>query len=82
MRCVAWKMRPVPPLRWCAAHAGHGCSGPALAIAHGGYTSDECAYLASWLGKIEPPEFGDMPLGLLEQATVPTDPLIRHVPCM
>ena len=51
-----------------------------LAIAHGGYTSDECAYLASWLGKIEPPEFGDMPLGLLEQATVPTDPLIRHVP--
>ena len=51
-----------------------------VAIAHGGYTADECAYLASWLGTIEPPEFGDMPLGLLEQATVPTDPLIRHVP--
>ena len=51
-----------------------------LALAHGGYDEADRAYLGTWLGKIEPPEFGEMPRGLLEQATVPTDPLIRHVP--
>lgn len=51
-----------------------------LAIAHGGYNESERAYLSTWLAKIEPPEFGDMPRGLLEQAAIPTDPLIRHIP--
>ena len=50
------------------------------AIARDGYDEPTRAYLGTWAGKVEPPEFGDMPRGLLGQATVPTDELIACVP--
>jgi hypothetical protein len=50
------------------------------AIALDGYDPQTRAYLATWGAKVEPPPFGDMPRGLLEQATAPSDALIARVP--
>ena len=52
----------------------------ARAIARDGYDEATRAYLATWLGKVEPPQFAELPRGLLGQATVPTDELIACVP--
>ena len=52
----------------------------ARAIAQDGYDEPTRAYLGTWAGKVEPPELGDMPRGLLDQATVPTEELIASVP--
>ena len=50
------------------------------AIAQDGYDPQTQAYLATWVAKVEPPPFGAMPRGLLEQATAPSDPLVARVP--
>ena len=49
-------------------------------IACNDYHADVCVDLAAWRATITPPCWGDMPPDLLTQASVPTDPLIAHLP--
>ena len=40
------------------------------AMAEDGYDAETVEYLESWLGAVEPPDWGNMPSGLLELGTL------------